>query len=400
MIYKLDPQFFGFPDPREAEPDGLIAIGGDLKVGRLVEAYASGIFPWPSGDDLPLLWYSLDPRMLMRCADFRMKKSLRRVWRSGRFEVRVDTCFAEVIHRCATVRRRYMDEQGIEGGWITDAMQQAYIEMHRRGLAHSFETYSSGELVGGLYGVSLGRFFSGESMFHEVTDASKIAFCKLVEYCTLHGIDTIDAQQPTEHLASLGAHPVPREEFLQYLATQDWTTTQVGRWSSHAVVLSLGSNMGNRKQLLQDALIRIASTVGPVHAISHYYSTQPWGFSADTEFVNCAAVVDTSLSPHEVLERTLQIEQQLGRKHTTPTYRADGSRNYTSRPIDIDLIFYDSLVLDTPTLQLPHPRMTDRLFVLIPLLDIIPYYRHPKTGLNIQELIDKCNDTGRVSRLD
>lgn len=211
MIYQLDPEYVGFPDPEEAEPEGLLAIGGDLSVPRLLEAYCCGIFPWYS-DEEPLLWWSLDPRMVLFPEEFRCSKSLRRVVRSGRFEVRIDTCFEQVMRHCGSVQREDQD-----GTWITEEMVQAYLALHEHGFAHSFETFFHGELVGGLYGVSIGDVFCGESMFHTMTDASKVALVRLVDFCRQHHFRLIDAQQETRHLASLGARPIPRKDYLKIL---------------------------------------------------------------------------------------------------------------------------------------------------------------------------------------
>lgn len=211
MIYQLDPEYVGFPDPEEAEPEGLLAIGGDLSVPRLLEAYCCGIFPWYS-DEEPLLWWSLDPRMVLFPEEFRCSKSLRRVVRSGRFEVRIDTCFEQVMRHCGSVQREDQD-----GTWITEEMVQAYLALHEHGFAHSFETFFHGELVGGLYGVSIGDVFCGESMFHTMTDASKVALVRLVDFCRQHHFRLIDAQQVTRHLASLGARPIPRKDYLKIL---------------------------------------------------------------------------------------------------------------------------------------------------------------------------------------
>lgn len=227
MIYQLDPDYPGFPNPEEAEPDGLVAIGGDLEPLRLVNAYASGIFPW-YGEGEPLLWWSLDPRMVLFPDEFRYSKSLRRVVRSGKFEVRLDTRFKEVMRSCAQVDRT---AQGQDSTWITEAMVEAYVRLHELGFAHSFETYCADELVGGLYGVSLGPFFFGESMFHTVTDASKVAMARLVEFCREHHFRLIDAQQQTAHLASLGARPIPRSQYLDLLSAITPENTLRGNWS-------------------------------------------------------------------------------------------------------------------------------------------------------------------------
>lgn len=224
MLYQLDPEYPGFPDPEESEPDGLLAIGGDLSPERLLTAYANGIFPWYD-EGQPLLWWSLDPRMVLFPDEFRYSKSLRRVVRSGRYEVRTDTAFEAVMRHCAAVPR-----EGQDGTWITDDMVEAYTRLHDLGLAHSFETYCDGKLVGGLYGISLGRFFFGESMFHTLPDASKTAFVHLVQYACEHGFKLIDAQQQTRHLASLGARPIPRSQYLSILRTLDLSETIRGKW--------------------------------------------------------------------------------------------------------------------------------------------------------------------------
>lgn len=226
MIYKLDKEFYGFPDPNEAEPDGLIALGGSLSVPYLLNAYALGMFPWFIHDGDPY-WFSPDPRMVLYLNDFRYSKSLRRVVKSGKYEVRIDTNFAGVMRKCQETIREDQD-----GSWITEKYIDAYSTLHELGLAHSFETYYHGELVGGLYGVSLGKCFFGESMFHTMTDASKVAFVRLVEFCRQHDFIFIDAQQETSHLASLGANPIPRKDYLQHLENQDWSTTLQCNWNT------------------------------------------------------------------------------------------------------------------------------------------------------------------------
>ena len=213
MIYQLDPHYPSFPDPEEAEPDGIIAIGGDLSPERLINAYCCGIFPWFNEDD-PILWWSLDPRMVLYPDEFRYSKSLRRIVRSNKYEVRIDSQFEHVMRHCAQVDRT---AQGQHGTWITEDMVQAYVRLHQLGLAHSFETYYHNTLVGGLYGVSLGPFFFGESMFHTMSDASKVAFVRLVQFALEHHFRLIDAQQETPHLASLGARPIPRSDYLAEL---------------------------------------------------------------------------------------------------------------------------------------------------------------------------------------
>lgn len=202
------------------DPPGLLAAGGDLSPDRLRQAYSQGIFPWFS-EGQPLLWWSPDPRMILRTTDFHPSHSLRkrlrkiaRAWQQGDqgTSVRVDTAFGAVIRACA---RKSTDDQ--PGTWITAEMIRAYERLHREGHAHSIETWIDGELAGGLYGVCLGRMFFGESMFARATDASKIALAYLVRFLALQGVAWIDCQMETGHLASLGAAPVPRTEFLAHV---------------------------------------------------------------------------------------------------------------------------------------------------------------------------------------
>lgn len=223
-VFRLPLQIV-FPDPDLAEDNGLIAIGGDLTTDRLIAAYSAGIFPWYS-EEQPILWFSPDPRMVLYPSDFKQSQSLARVLKSGKFSVAIDRDFPAVIEACASVPR-----PGQEGTWITQDMQQSYIELHRQGLAHSFETYQDGQLVGGLYGVSLGRAFFGESMFHRATDASKIALATLVDFALEHRFHFIDAQTPTRHLESLGAIEVPRPAFLNQLRRALSHPTLKSLWS-------------------------------------------------------------------------------------------------------------------------------------------------------------------------
>jgi leucyl/phenylalanyl-tRNA---protein transferase len=213
---------------RASDAPGLVAVGGELSPARLAEAYGKGIFPWYS-EGQPVLWWSPDPRMVLLPAEFRiarsLKKALRRFADAGRCELRIDSDFRRVISACATTLR-----DGEPGTWIVPEMIEAYCTWHGEGRAHSFETWIDGELAGGLYGVSLGRMFFGESMFMRRTDASKIALAGLVAFCREHGIETIDCQQRTSHLASFGGREMPRAEFLRRLGTAlampavtDWT---------------------------------------------------------------------------------------------------------------------------------------------------------------------------------
>lgn len=213
-----------FPHPSEAEPGGLLAVGGDLSPERLLLAYENGIFPWYSEED-PILWFSPDPRMVFLPGDFRFSKTLLKTVSSGKFSVRADTNFAAVVENCAQVQRK-----GQSGTWITEGMKAAYGKLHELGYAHSFETYLDGKLVGGLYGVSLGGAFFGESMFHLETDASKVALFHLAQKCWESGFDLIDSQVPTDHMRTLGGREISRKEFLLALESSLRKNTLCGRW--------------------------------------------------------------------------------------------------------------------------------------------------------------------------
>ncbi len=201
--------------PRDSDVPGLLALGGDLSVGRLREAYRQGIFPWYSAGQ-PILWWSPDPRMVLATADFKWHRSLRktvdRFRLSGQGEIRFDTDFERVIRACAQAPRA-----GQNGTWISEDMVQAFLALHRAGSAHSVETWWRGQLVAGLYLVNLGQAVFGESMFTQVTDGSKIALAALVAFCRTRQIERIDCQQNTRHLASLGAAEIPRSEFSAWL---------------------------------------------------------------------------------------------------------------------------------------------------------------------------------------
>ena len=201
-----------FPHPSWAEESGLLAIGGDLKPERLVEAYANGIFPWYSEGE-PFMWWSLDPRMVLFPEEFKVSGSLRKLIREQKFEVTLNKNFSDVIHHCASVPRKKQ-----EGTWITKEMIHAYENLHELGYAQSFESWYDNQLVGGLYGVSLGKAFFGESMFHTMTDASKAAFYYFVDHLKKGGFYLVDAQMYTNHMASLGARLIPRSDYLEKLA--------------------------------------------------------------------------------------------------------------------------------------------------------------------------------------
>lgn len=211
-VYRLG-KALAFPDPERSEPDGLLAVGGDLSVERLLLAYRSGIFPWPA-EGLPLVWWSPDPRFVLYPDRFRVPKSLQRVVRKRPYTLTVDRDFAGVIRGCRSTPR-----PGQEDTWITPAMVRAYERLHAAGHAHSVEAWSTdGRLVGGLYGVAVGACFCGESMFALEPDASKCAFVDLVRRLTAAGYAFIDCQVHTDHLARFGAIEVPRPRFLRELA--------------------------------------------------------------------------------------------------------------------------------------------------------------------------------------
>lgn len=200
-----------FPDVEQANKEGLLAVGGDLSPERLLLAYKNGIFPWFNEDSL-ILWWSPDPRMVLFPEQIRVSKSMRKVLRDQTFRLTQNTCFERVMEYCATVKREQQ-----EGTWITKEMRDAYLSLHDRGIAKSYEVWEDDTLVGGLYGVDLGTIFCGESMFSLKTNASKFAFIKLAEDLKERNYQLIDCQLYTDHLASLGAEEIPRKEFLKLL---------------------------------------------------------------------------------------------------------------------------------------------------------------------------------------
>ena len=211
LIPQLRGYSYRFPDPRNASDEGLLAYGGDLSSPRLRAAYRQGIFPWYNVDD-PILWWSPNPRLVLYPDKFHLRKSFRRVLRSGKFTVTFDKEFTNVIKHCAMVPR-----DGQDHTWIIDEIQEAYIELHEEGYAHSVEVYLDGKLVGGLYGLAMGKAFFGESMFSLVSDASKVAFKALSDVLGMRGYDFIDCQMKTDHMMSLGAQVVERDIFLDAL---------------------------------------------------------------------------------------------------------------------------------------------------------------------------------------
>ncbi len=213
-----------FPDLDEADESGLLAVGGDLSIERLKLAYSKGIFPWYE-DGMPILWWSPDPRMVLFPNKMIVSHSLRQSIKKQQFTVTIDTAFEKVIHNCSKTPRK-----GEDGTWITREMKNAYIRLHEAGYAHSAESWLDGELVGGLYGVSLGKAFFGESMFHHVTNASKVALYHLVEKLCAWNFTIIDSQVYTNHLESLGGEMIPRNQYVHFLEDAIQVEDVVGSW--------------------------------------------------------------------------------------------------------------------------------------------------------------------------
>lgn len=218
------PRTYTFPPLEAASPEGLLAVGGDLNPDRLLSAYRQGVFPWFS-DGQPILWWSPDPRAILYPADLHISRSLRKSLRTQGFEVTADRAFDDVIQRCAESRNAR------EGTWITSGMQEAYCTLHRMGYAHSVETWRNGQLVGGLYGLAIGKAFFGESMFSQITDASKTALVALSVSLTAGGYHFIDCQVVSEHLNSLGAKAVPRYRFSSELKQAVETPVNETPWN-------------------------------------------------------------------------------------------------------------------------------------------------------------------------
>lgn len=227
----LPPRPKRFPDPGQADEDGLLAYGGDLGPQTLLLAYYHGIFPWYNEDDrTPILWWSPNPRCVIDPQQFKVSRSLKKTQKSGRFTLTVDQCFSDVMAACAAPRS-YANST-----WINPTMIRSYSALHERGIAHSIETWNEhGELVGGLYGLNLGQLFFGESMFSTETDASKVAFAFLMRLCAQWRFPIVDCQLPNEHLLSLGAYTIPRQDFQDTLAryrdqsAPDWQTVNQQR---------------------------------------------------------------------------------------------------------------------------------------------------------------------------
>ena len=213
-----------FPPPHLALKSGLLAVGGDLSEKRLLAAYRQGVFPWYSSGD-PILWWSPDPRLVLYPKNLKISRSLKKTLKKNKFHVSMDTSFSDVIYSCAAVRT-----EKDEGTWIVPEMMSAYIKLFSAGYAHSVEAWEGDILVGGLYGIALGKCFFGESMFSRTTDASKVAFVQLVEYLKRHDYELIDCQVRTEHLMRFGAREVPRARFLKQLREFLKAPTVLGPW--------------------------------------------------------------------------------------------------------------------------------------------------------------------------
>jgi len=215
-----------FPPARDASEEGLLAYGGDLNPNRILKAYREGIFPWYSPED-PILWWSPNPRLVLFPQDFKAGKSFRRVLRNKGFEVKFDQNFPAVISHCGDVPR-----PGQEGTWLTQEMKEAYIELHDMGFAHSIETYYEGELVGGLYGLAMGKGFFGESMFSLMSNASRVSLFALSSLCVEKSYDFIDCQVETPHLVKWGAKLLDRDDYLDLLDLALEKSSDFGSWSS------------------------------------------------------------------------------------------------------------------------------------------------------------------------
>lgn len=225
-VYRLTDELW-FPPPVEYEDHGVIAVDGDLSIPRLLMAYRHGIFPWYNEDE-PITWWCPALRMVLPPADVRVTKSSRNLINRGKFEIRSDTAFEEVIDQCQKIVR-----PGQQGTWLNDELKEAMIEIHKLGYAHSVEAYENGELVGGLYGISIGKMFFGDSMFSKVSNASKIAFISLCRKLEEFDFELIDCQVYNKYLASLGAVEISRTEFLQRIEKNPVDETLRGSWSAY-----------------------------------------------------------------------------------------------------------------------------------------------------------------------
>jgi leucyl/phenylalanyl-tRNA--protein transferase len=219
-----------FPPPYLAEKEGLLAIGGDLCEKRLLLAYQMGIFPWYSENE-PIMWWTPDPRLVLYPGEIVISKSLKKIIRKKVFQITIDTAFERVIRSCAEIRTENNEET-----WIVEDMVDAYCRLHESGFAHSFEAWKDGELTGGLYGISLGKCFFGESMFSHQSNSSKVAFVSLVDFLRERSFKMIDCQVTTEHLIRSGAREIPRKIFLKELASALKSPTLRGKWTAESFI--------------------------------------------------------------------------------------------------------------------------------------------------------------------
>ena len=224
-VFWLSKDNIDFPSPGLANPDGILALGGDLSVERLLHAYNNGIFPWFNHDD-PIIWWSPDPRFVLYPAELKVSKSMRPYFNQRKFRITADQHFATVVTNCQQVKRNRQSG----GTWITNSMLEAYTDLHHAGYAHSIEVWQEEKLVGGLYGVSIGKVFFGESMFSTVPNASKFALISMAKKLKKLDFDLIDCQQKTAHLGSLGARSIPRKDFLEHLTKNQTKPTIRENW--------------------------------------------------------------------------------------------------------------------------------------------------------------------------
>ncbi|HSW67862.1 MAG TPA: leucyl/phenylalanyl-tRNA--protein transferase [Bacteroidales bacterium] len=225
-VYLIDYRLW-FPDPLKASEDGLLAIGGDLQPRRIILAYRSGIFPWYS-DGEPIMWWSPDPRAILLPEEIKINRSIKQSLRNKNVSIKVDYAFEEVISNCANSENRES-----KGTWISHQMKEAYIKLHHLGYAHSVETYYNGKLAGGLYGISVGKMFCGESMFYLHPDASGIALVYLARLVQRLGFHFIDAQQETNHLTRMGARTIPRADFIERVKLAAFNETPEELWTNY-----------------------------------------------------------------------------------------------------------------------------------------------------------------------
>lgn len=235
VFYLPDDDFRVFPHPDQAEPSGLVAVSTDLHQDRTLMAYANGMFPWFE-DKGHFFWFTPDPRFVLFPQEIQVHKSMRSIFNQHKFRYSLDTCFVDVMNACATTPR---NEPGPDSTWINDEFIETYTGLHERGLAHSVEVWDGENLVGGLYGISIGKIFYGESMFARIANASKAGFITLARALEQSGFWLVDCQVETPHLVSLGARGIPRPEFYEYLMKNSYEKTMVGKWQFGATGIEI-----------------------------------------------------------------------------------------------------------------------------------------------------------------